>query len=217
MVQCPLERVTGPLCSLLQTTSDNVCPCLFPGETPRGGCAFRLAWSACDISGPVPGAWPSHLHGGARTAWWGRRDGSQPVQLGTLYRGQVPFSPPASVCVAVPLGDAESGEGLAGTPVVTPCAETGVGRAPTLVPTEPSGLLCPDPWEHIAQRSRAGRAGAPCACPCWSTTGKGTATFPPPRLLRNTKQFPWDLCPFPPRMSCEQGFPCCHCVPPISS
>lgn len=54
----------------------------------------------------------------------GRRDRSQLAQLGSLYKGQVPFFPPALVCLAVPVGDAESGEGLA---VVTPCAETRVG------------------------------------------------------------------------------------------
>lgn len=103
-----------------------------------------------------------------------------------------------------------------------------------LPPRSLSGLLSPGPWgAHCAEqpeqpgtkgcapRVRA-CAGAPLQRWPSAAAGKGrpgsTATFPPrQRLLRNTKQFPWDQCPFPPRMSCEQGFPCCHCVPPISS
>lgn len=65
----PLEQTMGLLCSLVQTTRDNKCPSSFPGETLRGDCTFRLAQGSSDVSGSVPGEWPSHLRAGAKTVW----------------------------------------------------------------------------------------------------------------------------------------------------
>lgn len=173
---------------------------------------------------------------GQRQSGEGGRDGSWHVQSsGGLLRakcragfplGRIPFLLMALVCVAVPLGDTWRGERLLGTLFwLTIVLKLGWDEQQRLPPWSPKGLLVPVSLGTLPSRALANRQeslGPACLCPCWCTAvaaGKGLpdGTAPPPRPLRNTTQFPWDQCPFPPRMSCEQGLPCCHSVPPISS
>lgn len=122
------------------------------------------------MPGSVPRMWPSHLHGGARTEWWGKK-GWEPACLAGSTEGRSLF-PSALVCVAVPVGDAESREGLA---VVTPCAETRVRRAVTLATTKPEWAQAVPGSLGGTLSSAAGHEGLDplclclCPCPCWST------------------------------------------------